>query len=183
MMPKLNPKSAVSFVLVAAFFLLLGIVVSTGAPRAKIEKALRYNRSVAQKLYNGWDKESIFLPNGRTFAEFERENDSYAIYFWATWCPHCRNAKESIRSFDGSSVPLVGLPFDTDAQKYAEAKAEFEPFWEDITLGDGGFVPREGAFDIPSIPSVWFVENGKVRKIFVGESGLSKLPEWLKNRS
>lgn len=178
-----NLRKIFGRVLPAVFFFLLGFVVSNGVPRAKVEKKLRYNRHAAQKLHDGMDRKSVSLIDGTTYEDFEKENSLYAIYFWATWCPHCRNVKPFIQAFKDSSVPLAGLTFDTDSRKYDEGILDFEPFWSDFFAVSGGgreFVKREGFFNIPSIPSVWIVKDGKVKKIFVGEAQIAKIPEYLK---
>ena len=154
----------------------LGMIFSpSGKIVRKLHKKLSYTKSSAQKLYNAWDKEKLFFKNGTSLHIFEEENESYAIYFWAAWCPHCRNVTKEINSIKNSDFPLIGLSFDVSKDEYYSYLEESSCFWNDLfQQQDEEFVfcKRVDSYNIPSIPSLWIVDKGKIQKIYIGEKGI-----------
>ncbi len=182
-------KNKLNYVVVAVVFFLLGMVLSPSAPLVKsIRKKFLYTRGVAQRLYNKWDKDDlIFAEDEKSFAEFSRENEKFIVYFWATWCPYCRDVTDVINliSMD-AEIPLVALTFDDDKKKLADYRSEKEINWRNIVKkSDSGweFVKRENQYNIPLIPSVWLLENGKVKRIFVGSDKIKEIPDFLINEN
>lgn len=178
-----------NYAAVAAVFFLLGMLLSPSAPLVRsVRSKFRYTRGVAQRLFRSWDKESlVFAADGKTFESFERENEQFILYFWATWCPYCRDCTDIMQSVATSAkIPFAALSFDDDKAKFAEYQAENTLYWNNIVQksADGwDFVKREKAYNIPLIPSVWLVENGKVKRIFVGSEQISMLGDYLLNEN
>ncbi len=182
-------EKVLPYAVVAILFFFAGFVSSPGSvPRKKIEKKLMYTRGVAQRLYNKWDKDDlIFAEDEKSFAEFSRENEKFIVYFWATWCPYCRDVTDVITSIStDAEIPLVALTFDDDKKKLADYRSEKGINWRNIVKkSDNGweFVKREKQYNIPLIPSVWLVENGKVKRIFVGSDKIKEIPDFLINEN
>ena len=152
-----------------------------------IRSKMNYTRGTAQKLYNQWDKSKLFFYSdsgeSKSFIEFEAENKIYALYFWATWCPHCMNVFETIADAS-NKIPFVSIPFEKKEGSYLAYKTEHDYLWQDLILHENGgqkFIPREKEFNVPLIPSVWLIKNGKVKKVFIGERGIKKFSLYLAN--
>lgn len=184
-MTKQKWNSVLNYVIVALVFFLAGLVCSPGAKVSKtIKSAFRYTRASSQKLYDAWDKEQIFLIRGnnqtvKSLKAFEQENDTYIIYFWATWCPHCMKIEDEVMALKDASLPLIAMPFEKDSKVYQEYREGKNPFWADLmTLDSAGqlnFCQRKDEFDIPLIPSFWLVKDNKIKKVFIGKKGIKKL--------
>ncbi len=181
----------IGYSLVALVFFFLGLLVSPGSiPRRKIVKKLSYTKAAAQRKYDKWDKASlVFFDSGQSLADFESQHDTFILYFWATWCPHCRNIQDKMNLIDedlNSYLPLVSLSFDTKKEDFdlysKEYPYTFPVLVERKSYGENSFCLREGNFNIPSIPSAWVIKSGKIQKIFIGEKGADKLYEWLREQ-
>ena len=180
-------QAAISYIAVAVLCFFAGMpLCPSGANMRKARSALSYTRHTAQRLYDGWDKDALCFADGTALASFETAHDTYLVYFWATWCPHCANVADSIETLSSAAVPLVALPFDTDRDAYEAYRSEHPHFWQDLLLKDSSgervFCPRTGAYNIPSIPSVWLVRNGRIEKRFRGEKGIAALLPYLRQR-
>lgn len=145
----------------------------------KLRKKLSYTRFTVQKLYNGWEKDALFFQGSDdSLADFEGENSSYVLYFWATWCPHCTNVADKMARLESAKIPMIALPFDTARDVWDKEIAENPHWWRDLVrknADDWDFVERAGAYNVPLIPSVWFVENARVKRVFIGEKGVDKM--------
>lgn len=179
-------KKAARYFAVAVFFFVAGMIFApSGTLVRKVQKKLTYNTKTSQRLYDKWDKSSLFFSeSGESFSDFAERNETFLIYFWATWCPHCRNINGEMNALKDARISLVGLSFDTVQDEYNSYLAENPVFWRDLFQKDEEemltFCKRVDELNIPSIPSVWVVSGGKVKKIFVGETGAKKLPSFLK---
>lgn len=153
-----------------------------------IRSKMNYTKGTAQKLYKQWDKSKMFFysdsDDSKSFIEFEAENKIYALYFWATWCPHCMNVFETIADAS-KNISFASLPFEKNEESYLAYKREHDDYlWQDLVLNENGkqkFIPREKEFNVPLIPSVWLIKNGKVKKVFIGEKGIKKFSLYLVN--
>ena len=153
-----------------------------------IRSKMNYTKGTAQKLYKQWDKSKMFFysdsDDSKSFTEFEAENKTYALYFWATWCPHCVNVFETVAA-SSKNISFASLPFETNEDSYLAYKREHDDYlWQDLVLNENGkqkFIPREKEFNVPLIPSVWLIKNGKVKKVFIGERGIKKFSLYLAN--
>ena len=176
-------KNLVNYVLVALVAFLLGVFLAPSGRFTKAVKSkMKNNRFAAQKLYQKWDTGSLSFYDGGSFDDFRSKNERFAIYFWATWCPHCENIKDTIQELDISKLQLIGMTFDRDKDVFEQYRSETPYFWHDLVKTSGGnwdFVERAEQYKIPLIPSVWIIERGKVKKVFVGEAGIKKLPAYL----
>lgn len=175
-------KKIITYVLVALIFFVAGMIFSPeGKVVRGIKKSLQYTKAVAQKLYDGWEKENLFFDDGTSLKDFEDSNETYIIYFWAAWCPHCRNINSDVNSLKDAGLPVIGLTFDRQREEYDSYLAENPPFWKDLFCknedGNLDFCPRTDSLNIPSIPSVWVVKSGKVREIYRGEKKIRKFCE------
>ena len=180
--------SGILGVFVAAIFFFCGMFVGPKGSNLKSHiKQWRYTAGSAQKMYDSWEKSALFFESGgESFESFAQKNESFILYFWATWCPHCKNIFPQMQNLKNANIPTVALPFDTDWDSYHLYREKNAPFWQDLVQhskdGEAVFVPRKDAFDIPLIPSVWIIKNGKVQKIFVGESGAKKFFSYLEKQ-
>lgn len=152
-----------------------------------IRSKMNYTKGTAQKLYKQWDKSKMFFysdsDDSKSFTEFEAENKTYALYFWATWCPHCVNVFETVAT-SSKNIPFASLPFEKKEESYIDYKSKHDYLWQDLVLHENGgqkFIPREKEFNVPLIPSVWLIKNGKVKKVFIGEKGIKKFSLYLLN--
>lgn len=172
----------------AAFFFLAGMFVGPKGSNLKSKmKTWRYTKTAAQRLYEQWDKSSLFLESsGESLDSFEKKNGTFILYNWATWCPHCKKINPSMQRLEKASIPTIALTFDVDWDSYRLYREKEKPFFQDLVMhdesGKNEFVPRKNEFDIPLIPSVWIVKNGSVQKIFVGEPGAEKLFSYLEKQ-
>lgn len=165
--------------IIAICFFLLGVFFApSGKIMRSLQKKIRYTKSAATRLYSGWDKNKIYLEDGVSLQEYEQKNKSYIIYFWATWCPHCRNVTDEINSIVNTQIPLIGLPFDVSKNEYETYKNEKLILWQDLMHKDDNgerfFCSRTDSLNIPSIPSLWIMSNGKILEIYKGEKGIKK---------
>ncbi|MBR1403653.1 MAG: redoxin domain-containing protein [Treponema sp.] len=172
-------KNLLVYVLIALVFFVAGMIfVPSGTLVRKVQKSLSYTKSISQKLYDGWEKDKLYFSDGTSLKDFENSNENYIIYFWATWCPHCRNITGEVNSLKNAGIPLIGLTFDASKDEYNSYRTENPCFWEDLFQKDenGEFVfcPRKDSYNIPSIPSVWVVEKGKVKELYRGEERIKK---------
>ena len=183
-----NKKNIINYIIVALFAFFAGMLL---CPQGKviflIRSKMNYTRGTAQKLYNQWDKSKLFFYSdsgeSKSFIEFEAENKIYSLYFWATWCPHCMNVFETIADAS-NKIPFVSIPFEKNEESYLAYKTEHDYLWQDLILHENGgqkFIPREKEFNVPLIPSVWLIKNGKVKKVFIGEKGIKKFSLYLVN--
>ena len=174
---------------VALVCFLAGMILAPGGTvMTVVRKKLSYTRNTAQRLYDAWKLDELyFAENGSSFRDFVSDNDTFLVYFWATWCPHCANVADTIESLKNASIPLVAMPFDTDRDAYDSYLRDNHPFWlnamQKTETGELSFCPREDAHNIPLIPSVWFVRGGKVKSVFIGETGVDELISFLKKRA
>lgn len=181
-------KNIINYIIVALFAFFAGMLL---CPQGKviylIRSKMNYTRGTAQKLYRQWDKSKLFFYSDsdefKTFTEFEAKNKTYALYFWATWCPHCMNVFETVVEAS-RKIPLASIPFEKKEESYLAYKSEHDYLWQDLILHENGgqkFIPREKEFNVPLIPSVWLIKNGKVKKVFIGEKGIKKFSLYLVN--
>ena len=183
-MQKIAAKAA-THIAVAVLFLFLGMFIGPRGTNAQAQlKKWRYTTATAQKLYRAWDKDTLFFEaGGEPFSEFASQHDTFILYNWASWCPHCKNVNAALGRLQSAPVPTVALTFDTDWDAYRSYRDSARPFWRDLVQHDADgtavFTPREQEFNVPLIPSVWIVSGGVVKKIFVGEAGGAKLFPWL----
>lgn len=154
-----------------------------------IRSKMNYTKGTAQKLYKQWDKSKMFFysdsSDSKPFTEFEAENKTYALYFWATWCPHCVNVFETVAT-SSKNIPFASLPFEKKEESYIDYKSKHDYLWQDLVLHENGgqkFIPREKEFNVPLIPSVWLIKNGKVKKVFIGEKGIKKFSSYIEKHS
>ncbi len=175
-------------ILVAAVCLALGCVLGYFAGTyflPKIQKDMRnksYTLESAQKKYSSWEKDRLVVKfDGveKTLSDYENEHQNFAIFFWATWCPYCKDNLDFIKSMAAKSN-IIGMPFDDDSEYfnfYVEKKSlNWGNIVKSVTLdGSVDFVPREDSFDVQLIPSVWIIKNGSVEKIIVGSKNLHEL--------
>ena len=180
-------KNLFRYFVVAVVFFLAGVVFSPGSvPRTRLAKKLSYTRAKAQRMYTKWEpSELVFVQNGESFDSFLAKNDTFVLYFWATWCPHCVNVRESLASLEKCEIPVIALVFDSQKEAYETYRTENPYFWHDLVkkCDDGWeFVERLDEFNIPSIPSAWIVERGKVKKVFRGEKGIAKLVDFFRKK-
>ena len=183
-----SKKNIINYIIVALFAFFAGMLL---CPQGKVVHLIRskmnYTRGTAQKLYKQWDKSKMFFysdsGDSKPFTEFEAENKTYALYFWATWCPHCVNVFETVAA-SSKKIPFASLPFEKKEESYIDYKSKHDYLWQDLILHENGnqkFIPREKEFNIPLIPSIWLVKNGKVKKVFIGEKGIKKFNLYLLN--
>ncbi len=181
-------KSLLKIVVVVfccAFCFFAGMFVGPNGSNLKSKmKGWRYTASLAQKLYDQWDKDALFFESGGgTLSQFVQNNGTFILYNWASWCPHCKKINSDLQKLQNAAVPTIALTFDTDWDSYRLYREKNALFWRDLvhktTTGENQFVIRENEFDVPLIPSVWIVQDGKIKKIFVGESGVPKLFSYL----
>ena len=183
-----SKKNIINYIIVALFAFFAGMLL---CPQGKVVHLIRskmnYTRGTAQKLYKQWDKSKMFFysdsGDSKSFTEFEAENKTYALYFWATWCPHCVNVFETVAT-SSKNIPFASLPFEKKEESYIDYKSKHDYLWQDLVLHENGgqkFIPREKEFNVPLIPSVWLIKNGKVKKVFIGETGIKKFSLYLLN--
>lgn len=183
-----SKKNIINYIIVALFAFFAGMLL---CPQGKVVHLIRskmnYTRGTAQKLYKQWDKSKMFFysdsDDSKSFTEFEAENKTYALYFWATWCPHCVNVFETVAT-SSKNIPFASLPFEKKEESYIDYKSKHDYLWQDLVLHENGgqkFIPREKEFNVPLIPSVWLIKNGKVKKVFIGENGIKKFSLYLLN--
>ncbi len=183
-----SKKNIINYIIVALFAFFAGMLL---CPQGKVVHLIRskmnYTRGTAQKLYKQWDKSKMFFysdsGDSKSFTEFEAENKTYALYFWATWCPHCVNVFETVAT-SSKNIPFASLPFEKKEESYIDYKSKHDYLWQDLVLHENGkqkFIPREKEFNVPLIPSVWLIKNGKVKKVFIGERGIKKFSLYLAN--
>lgn len=183
-----SKKNIINYIIVALFAFFAGMLL---CPQGKVVHLIRskmnYTRGTAQKLYKQWDKSKMFFysdsGDSKSFTEFEAENKTYALYFWATWCPHCVNVFETVAT-SSKNIPFASLPFEKKEESYIDYKSKHDYLWQDLVLHENGgqkFIPREKEFNVPLIPSVWLIKNGKVKKVFIGEKGIKKFSLYLLN--
>ena len=185
-----SKKNIINYIIVALFAFFAGMLL---CPQGKVVHLIRskmnYTRGTAQKLYKQWDKSKMFFysdsGDSKSFTEFEAENKTYALYFWATWCPHCVNVFETVAT-SSKNIPFASLPFEKKEESYIDYKSKHDYLWQDLVLHENGgekFIPREKEFNVPLIPSVWLVKNGKVKKVFIGEKGIKKFSSYIERRT
>ena len=178
----------IPYVIVALLCFFAGMFVGPRGSNAQSHiKQWRYTAGAAQKRYAAWDSRALFFADtGEPFADFVGRNDTFILYNWATWCPHCKKINASLSRLQSAAVPTVALTFDTDWDAYRRYREKERPFWRDLVMhdeaGSAVFTPREREFNVPLIPSVWIISNGTVKKIFVGEAGAAKLFPWLEKQ-
>ena len=184
-----NKKNIINYIIVALFAFFAGMLFCQQEKIVYfIRSKMNYTKGTAQKLYNQWDKSKLFFYSDsgdfKPFTEFEAENKTYALYFWATWCPHCINVFETVAA-SSKNIPFASLPFEKNEESYLAYKREHDDYlWQDLVLYENGekkFIPREKEFNVPLIPSVWLVKNGKVKKVFIGEKGIKKFSLCIEN--
>lgn len=183
-MNKQKINTLFNYLIVALFFFLVGMLCSPGGKPAKtVKSALSYTKKSAQQLFDDWNKEELFLTGNQgreiSLEQFSEQNDTYIIYFWATWCPHCMKIQDEVMSLHNAGVPLIAMPFETEESAYREYRKQANPFWSDLMKqGDNGvfgFCERKAEFKIPLIPSFWVIQNNKIKKIYIGKNGIKKL--------
>ena len=70
-------------------------------------------------MYDSWEKSALFFESsGETFESFAQKNESFILYFWATWCPHCKNIFQQMQTLKNANIQTVALPFDSDWDSY-----------------------------------------------------------------
>ncbi len=184
-----NKKNIINYIIVALFAFFAGMLFCQQEKIVYfIRSKMNYTKGTAQKLYKQWDKSKLFFysdsGDSKSFTEFEAENKTYALYFWATWCPHCINVFETVAA-SSKNIPFASLPFEKNEESYLAYKREHDDYlWQDLVLYENGekkFILREKEFNVPLIPSVWFVKNGKVKKVFIGEKGIKKFSLCIEN--
>ncbi len=177
-------KNGTSYVVVALLFFVAGLLFFPTIER--IKSKLRYTTGVAERLYEKWNADTIFLSESNvSLSKFRAENDIFVMYFWASWCPYCHKIVDTMKDLSRQNVSFVAMTFDSEMEVYKEYREKNNILWEDIMQKDGDgwkFVVREGEFNVPSIPSVWVIKGNKVQKIFIGEKGIQKLGSYLKNK-
>lgn len=155
----------------------------------KIKKDIRirnYNLSFAQKKYSNWNKDKLivnFADKETLFADYESENDEFAIFFWATWCPFCKAELDLVKDIT-LKYNIVGLPFDNDSGYFTYFVNKKNVPWGNIVNGIDGngeleFIARKNDFDVPLIPSIWIIKDGLVDEIFVGSKRIEEFASTL----
>ena len=176
-------EKIISILLLLLVFV-LGVFVVKIVP--KVEKFFRvhsYNNKYASERYKKWDKNTIYLESGETLTEYESNHDEFIIFFWATWCPHCKKILDTMQQLSKKNN-CIGLPYDKDFDYYScFIQTKNFPFANLVTdlSSDGSFkfIQREGIFYVPLIPSCWVIKNGEVQEIFVAEVGIEEIKEHL----
>lgn len=183
-----NKRNIINYTIVTLFAFFAGMLFCQKEKVVYfIRSKMNYTKGTAQKLYKQWDKSKMFFysdsDDSKSFTEFEAENKTYALYFWATWCPHCVNVFETVAT-SSKNIPFASLPFEKKEESYIDYKSKHDYLWQDLVLHENGgqkFIPREKEFNVPLIPSVWLIKNGKVKKVFIGEKGIKKFSLYLLN--
>ena len=164
---------------ISTFFLGIAVVVAIPSCR-KFIQLRRYTANHSASLFQNWGKESLVLnSDGKPFSEFINENDRFVIFFWATWCPYCKESIDANKILAERDVAIIGLPYDRDAEYFNWFIDRNKLGWDNLlrqdSSGKTSFVQRKGHFYVPLIPSWWLIENGTVSDIFVGNKGKEKL--------
>lgn len=184
-------KNIINYIIVALFAFFAGMLFFQKEKLVHLVRSkMNYTKGTAQKLYKQWDKSKMFFysdsDDSKSFTEFEAENKTFALYFGATWCPHCVNVFETVAT-SSKKIPLASIPFEKNEESYLAYKREHDDYlWQDLVLHENGkqkFIPREKEFNVPLIPSVWLVKNGKVKKVFIGERGIKKFSSYIERRT
>ena len=164
---------------ISTFFLGVAMVVAIPSCR-KFIRLKRYTANYSASQFQNWDKESLVLnSDGKPFSEFINENDRFVIFFWATWCPYCKEAMGANKILAERNVAIIGLPYDRDAEYFNWFIDRHKLSWDNLlrqtSLGKTSFIQRKGYFYFPLIPSWLLIENGAVSDIFVGNQGKEKV--------
>lgn len=164
---------------IATFFLGIAVVVAIPSCK-KIIRLKRYTVNQSASLFQKWDKKNLVLnSNGKPFSEFINENKCFVVFFWATWCPYCKDTMDANKILAERNIAIIGLPYDYDSEYFNWFVDKHNFGWDNLlrldSHGKTSFVQRKGHFYVPLIPSWWLIENGTVSEIFVGNQGKEKL--------
>lgn len=94
------------------------------------------------------------------------------IFFWASWCPHCRNelpaAERMYKEFGPKGVNFLGLSMDSDSDAAKRIVRDDKISFPMAIIGPGNDLVK--SYGITGIPSVFVLDkDGIVKARFAGE--------------
>ena len=97
-----------------------------------------------------------------------RENQNTIIFFWATWCPHCREQLQQLTDHLGDEIQKKGIKIllvdvgETAGQVRAYVKKYKVPY--EVILDEDDVISEK--YNIVGVPTFFFIDKeGMVRSV------------------
>ena len=91
--------------------------------------------------------------------------DRILLFFWASWCPHCKNVVSDINDIDlnysEEEIKIIGVSVDTSLQDVKDVISSYHISWPNIAEGKGweGEIPE--SYGIAATPTMYLLDENK----------------------